>query len=353
MGVRCLVKRSSDGTAREGRTDLTNPATGLSKPTDREERREALRIVESLASNVYGRPQIEILSRSNNLVARISDGARDDLVLKAVIDDDVDLDVWNDIEACIRGDIRTVRVMDVHRIDTSFGKGGIDILVLPYLDRPNLVQWLQERTFKTIEDEFVSVCSRMVEAGLAARPPRPGFGPFKRNRELYATPHGYYDGQVRKFARRIATTGATGPVNWTRLESALSQSIREKLASDKRYGVMPVDINFKNFLVTEASRLVVLNVPIFIYGPLTHGLASISFQARGQGRHRAVSDLLLSQFPFTSEADLALFECYNALGVLAFYAHGGPEPIMTERMWGSTRTLAEVLVETAETAHVL
>ena len=129
----------------------------------------------------------------------------------------------------------------------------------------------------------------------------------------------------------------------------MKNQFEDVIKSDATCGVFPIDINLKNFLVTDRGTLYLLNIPIFAYGPLVHGAASVVFQMHGQGLHTAFAQALYPGDP----RDLALFETYNALGVIAFYARKGPEAVQDARIWGGTRTLLGIQIETAEEAGIL
>ncbi len=308
--------------------------------------------LQDFSQRELSRPRVELLSSSNNIVVRAS-GDGEDLVLKALVDTDVDLDIWNMFAPRISDNVLTVPTLESRVIHGEDDSSDLPVLISKYVDWPNLVDWLSKNSFATIERSYVDICARVIELGMTLAPPREGFGPFKRNLPMYPSPQAYYAGQIKKFAARIADTGVDQPLDWRAFGVRMTEVFDRYLADEATFGIMPVDLNFKNFLVTDNNELVLLNIPIFIHGPLGHGLASAVLQARGQAGHEQVAEELVARFPGVRYETLALFECYNLLGVIAFYAHDGPEPILETPMWGSDQLLVDVMVETGRIAGIV
>ena len=113
---------------------------------------------------------------------------------------------------------------------------------------------------------------------------------------------------------------------------------------DQAFGVVAIDANLKNFIVTTDGSLVVLNVPIAGLSSTAHAVGALSVNLR----HHRERDLFFNEVARRiPEARLDLvphFELWNMLGILSFYADRHPDRPESWRNFGSPRPLRDDFV---------
>ena len=187
------------------------------------------------------------------------------------------------------------------------------------------------------------VARRLPTQAVREMPPlRPGFGLYKRKAPTFAT-HGEF---VEHYARRY----------WNRSRSFFDDRVQRTVdrwidgglaaatVEDQAFGVVAIDANLKNFIVTTDGSLVVLNVPITGLSSTAHAVGALSVNLR----HHRERDLFLNEVARRlPEVRLDLvphFELWNMLGILSFYADRHPDRPESWRNFGSPRPLCDDFV---------
>lgn len=283
--------------------------------------------------------EVRLLSGSNNHVwsVRLENVH---LVVKIMTDTDVNIFLWEQVAAQLKDVLQVSETVD---IDTSREFFEYDVVITRFWDGTDLASFLASNSYQDIEDRFADLAHTILSQCRTIVPPREGYGPFKLGRPMYNSCGEYYVGQLNKFVNKIELSGAEFPkIGWRGLLEGMFQIVMR--IADESAVFIPVDVNFKNFMLC-GDKIGLLNIPIFAFAPLHHGVASFSFQTRGQDSSFDMAERLYESLGIPKSSYPGFFEAYNAVGVLAFYASDGAEAVSNTPMWGSRRPIFDVLIE--------
>ena len=177
-------------------------------------------------------------------------------------------------------------------------------------------------------------------------PLRPGFGLYKRKAQTFATHREFIEDYARRYWNR------SRPFFDDRVQRAVDQWIDGGLAAatveDQAFGVVAIDANLKNFIVTANGSLVVLNVLIAGLSSTAHAVGALSVNLRHHPERDLFFNEVARRLPEVRLDLVPHFELWNMLGILSFYADRHPDRPESWRNFGSPRPLRDDFVDHLE-----
>ena len=291
---------------------------------------------EAFLAERYPQSQVVPLSGTNNEVYLVTIGGGS-VVVKLVTDGDIPLEYLVEVNWVMARRLPTQTVREIHE---ACDAEPFDVVVADYIDGVDLAAVLGGDAACSLDRAAVaSFLVDFLDAMLEVPPLRPGFGLYKRKAQMFATHREF----IEHYARRY----------WNRSRSFFDDRVQRTVdhwidggfaaatIDDRPFGVVAVDANLKNFIVTTNGSLVVLNVPIVGLSSVAHAVGAISVNLR----HHPERDLFLSEvarrWPEVRLDLVPHFELWNMLGVLSFYADRRPDRPESWRNFGSPRPLRD------------
>ena len=290
----------------------------------------------------FPQSQIVLLSGTNNDVYLVTngDGA---VVVKRVTDGDIPLDYLAEVNRVVARRLPTQAVREIHE---ACDAEPFDAVVAEYIDGVDLAAALGSDAADPFDR--AAIASFLVDFLQVMRevpPLRPGFGLYKRRAQTFATHRKFIEHYARRYwhrSRSFFDDRVQRPVDqW--IDSGLAAAT----ADDQAFGVVAIDANLKNFIVTTDGSLAVLNVPIAGLSSAAHAVGALSVNLRHHPERDLFLDEVARRMPEVRLDLVPHFELWNMLGVLSFYAERHPERPESWWNFGSPRPLRDDFV-----AHV-
>jgi hypothetical protein len=309
--------------------------------------------VRAYASTHLAAASLSLVSDTNNLVFRIDRERGAPVALRVILDRDIDLEMSRDLERHLSDRVRFARTLD---IDTRRDLIDHDVVICEWAPGRTMADLVAERGFEEeISEAYGDLGASMLRACEEISPPREGYGHYKIGRALSPTLSAFYTEAVERYAIRVAAVAPVlDGVDVARASQSLSRFLVAIGDNAPPRGVVPVDVNLKNFVCSDDGAITVLNVPMIARTTPSHGLAAFVFQARGRQRRDQIYRRLNGGTPSEDGTrSVSAFEAFYALGVLAYCARDGREAVEQSVAWGSQLTLREIFVTALREAELV
>ena len=294
---------------------------------------------EAFVAERFPQSQVVPLSGTNNDVYLVTSD-EGSVVVKLVTDGDIPLDYLAEVNQLVARRLPTQAVREIHE---ACDAEPFDVVVAEYIDGENLAAVLGGDAAHSFDRAAISsFLVDFLEVMLDVPPLHPGFGLYKRKAQTFATHREFIEHYARRYWNRSRSFFED------RVQRTVDQWIDGGFAAatvdDQAFGVVAIDANLKNFIVTTSGSLAVLNVPIAGLSSTAHAVGALSVHLR----HHPERDLFFKEVARRlPEVRLDLvphFELWNMLGILSFYADRHPDRPESWRNFGSPRPLRDDFV---------
>ena len=291
---------------------------------------------EAFVAERFPQSQVVPLSGTNNDVYLVTDGDGS-VVVKLVTDGDIPLKYLVEVNQVVARRLPTQAVREIH---AACDAEPFDVVVAEYIDGVDLAAVLGGDAACSFDRAAIaSFLVDFLEVMLDVPPLRPGFGLYKRKAQTFATHREF----IEHYARRY----------WNRSRSFFDDRVQRTVdrwidggfaaatADDQAFGVVAIDANLKNFIVTTDGSLVVLNVPIAGLSSTAHAVGALSVNLRHHPERDLFFNKVARRIPEVRLDLVPHFELWNMLGLLSFYADRHPNRPESWRNFGSSRPLRD------------
>ena len=294
---------------------------------------------EAFVAERFPQSRMVPLSGTNNDVYRVTndDGS---VVVKLITDGDIPLEFLVEVNRVIAERLPTQTVREIHE---ACDAEPFDVVVAQYIDGVDLAAVLGgDAACPSDRAAIASFLVDFLDAMLEVPPLCPGFGLYKRGAQMFATHREFIEHYARRYWNRSRSFFDD------RVQRTVDQWIDGGFAAatidDQAFGVVAIDANLKNFIVTANGSLAVLNVPIVGLSSIVHAVGAISVNLRHHPERDLFFGEVVRRFPEVRLDLVPHFELWNMLGVLSFYADRHPDRPESWRNFGSPRPLRDDFV---------
>jgi len=280
------------------------------------------------------------LSSTNNEIYKVeSEGAV--LSAKRMVDADVPISYFARCSEILGA---SLPVPKVERIFRTADGAAFDCIVTEFVDGQDLAATLSGTEPLHIPDEkLLGFLADYLAASAGLPPMFAGFGLYKQDGPRFPSHMDFLRAYAEKYWRRVRpfVDGAAQ----RRVDRWIASGIGAASLAPQGFQPIVVDSNLRNFIVTGAGELVLLNVPIVGRSTRAHAVAAIAAHLRPFSVRRPFLDRSTRGWTGEERAAIAHLEAWTLLGILSFYAVREPERPAEWRNWGAVRSLRDDFLE--------